>query len=148
MFEGYRTMKGTYFTQARLCIDSFNVIQLINEMFNKQLKAIMKGFDKDSDEYYLLKHKRFLLLKNRDSIDWFKQEYILKLGYYIYLLKVRELLFNIKPIIKEIYDLKETYIAFNRLKDKELIEVQFEVIINSFSSHSNAEVSKVGSTLN
>lgn len=148
MFEGYRTMKGTYFTQARLCIDSFHVIQLINEMFNKQLKAIMKGFDKDSDKYYLLKHKRFLLLKNGDSIDWFKQEYNRNLGYYIYLLKVRELLLNINPIIKEIYDLKETYIAFNRLKDKELIEVQFEVIINSFSSHPNAEVAKVGRTLN
>ena len=148
MFEGYRTLQGTYFKKARLCVDSFHVIQLINEMFNKQLKAIMKDFDKDSDEYYLLKHKRFILLKNGDSIDWFKQEYNHKLGYYIYLMKYRERLFNINPIIKEIYDLKEAYIKFNQLKDREAIKNQCEIIIKKFVSHPNVEGAKVGRTLN
>lgn len=97
----------------------------------------MKSFNRDSIEYYLLKKKRFILLKNGCSIDWLSHEYNRKLGYTLYLLRYKELLFNINPLIKEIYDLKESYIAFNRLKDKELITDQFDLIISRFYSHSN-----------
>lgn len=137
MVEGYRFLQHSYLKQARGCVDSFHIIQMINTMFNNQLKEIMKSFNRDSIEYYLLKKKRFILLKNGCSIDWLSHEYNRKLGYTLYLLRYRELLFNINPLIKEIYDLKESYIAFNRLKDKELITDQFDLIISRFYSHSN-----------
>ena len=148
MVEGYRFLQHSYLKQARVCVDSSHAIQMINTMFNNQLKAIMKSFNRDSIEYYLLKKKRFILLKNGSSIDWFSHEYNRKLGYTLYLLRYRELLFNINPLIKEIYDLKESYITFNRLKDKELITDQLDHIISRFYSHSNKEVSKVGRTMN
>ena len=148
MYEGYRFLTRHYFKKAKLCSDSFHIIQIINAMFNHQLKSIMKQYDYSSLEYYLLKKKRFILLKNSDSVDWYKQEYNHKLGYTVYYMKYRELLFNINPMIKEIYDLKEAYIQFNRLKDKDLIISQFDILISKFYGHSNQEISRVGRTLN
>lgn len=133
------------FKHALLCVDSFHVIQLINKMFHKELLRIMRNYDKDSIEYYLLKHKKYYLLKNSDSIkDWFKQEYNHKLGYHLYLMKYRELLFNIDPLIKELYELKEDYILFNRLKDKQIIIERFDELIYRFMNHENKEVVRVG----
>ena len=147
MYEGYRFLQRYYLKQSRLCVDSFHVIQLINTMFNNQLKMIMKRFEEGSLEYYLLKKKRYLLLKNSSSFDWYKQEYNHKLGYYVYLLKYRELLFNIDPLIKELYLLKEDYIQFNRSKNTERIHDEFEILISRFLSFPDKDISKVGRTL-
>ncbi|MEG0327804.1 MAG: ISL3 family transposase [Erysipelothrix sp.] len=148
MFEGYRSLQKMYFKHALLCVDSFHVIQLINTMFHKELLRIMRNYEKDSIEYYLLKHKKYFLLKNSDSVkDWYKQEYNHKLGYFLYLTRYRELLFNIDPLIKDLYELKVDYIAFNRLKDKELIIQRFDILLNRFINHENREIVRVGRTL-
>ncbi len=148
MFEGYRSLQKMYFKHALLCVDSFHVIQLINKMFHKELLRIMRNYDKDSIEYYLLKHKKYYLLKNSNLIkDWFKQEYNHKLGYHLYLMKYRELLFSIDPLIKELYELKEDYILFNRLKDKPIIIERFDELIYRFMNHENKEVVRVGRTI-
>jgi hypothetical protein len=86
-----------YFKQAKLCVDSFHVIQLILSMMDAQLKGFLRHYDRGSLEYYLLKQKRFVLLRNASSIEWYRQEYNRKLGYIVYLMKYRELLFNIHP---------------------------------------------------
>ena len=148
MYEGYRFLQRHYLNQARVCVDSFHIIQMINTMFNNQLKAIMNSFERNSIEYYLIKKKRFILLKNNSSINWFNHEYNHKLGYTLYLYKYKELLFNIDPLIKEIYDFKETYINFNRMKDREMIIDQLDQIINDFYNHPNKEISRVGRTMN
>ena len=98
-------------------------------------------------EYYLLKKKRYLLLKNSSSVDWHEHEYNHKLGYYVYLLRYRELLFNIDPLIKELYLLKEDYIQFNRLKDTRRIHDEFELLISRFLFFPDKDISKVGRTL-
>jgi len=116
-------------------------------MFNSHLKSLLKQFDRDSNEYYLLKSKRFVLLKNASSIDWYGQEYNRKLGRYVYVMTYRELLFNIHPIIKEIYDLKEEYITFNRLKDPSLLDQRFDILVHKFLSHSSLDVRRVGRSL-
>lgn len=43
----------------------------------------MRRFERDSKEYYLLKEKRFILLKNEDNIEWNKTSYSKKLKYHI-----------------------------------------------------------------
>lgn len=147
MYEGYRFLNPHYFKNTKFCADSFHVIQMINTMFNQQLKQIMKQVDYGSIEYYLLKQKRFILLKNSNSINWYQQEYNHKLGYHVYLMKYRQLLFDIHPLIKEIYDLKEDYLQFNRLKDKDTITRLLEIMISKFYSHPNQDVSRVGRTM-
>lgn len=69
------------------------------------------------------------------------------MGYHVYLMKYRQLLFDIHPLIKEIYDLKEDYLQFNRLKDKDTITRLFEIMISKFYSHPNKDVSRVGRTM-
>ncbi len=147
MYEGYRFLHRHYFPNAKLCIDSFHVIQLVLNMYNSQLKQLMKKVDRESIEYFLLKQKRFLLLKNNSSIDWLKQEYSRKLGYHVYLMKYRQMLFEIHPLIQEIYELKEAYIEFNRLRRREDVIQQMDILIQRFTSHHNTEVRRVGRTL-
>lgn len=69
MYEGFRVLKSTYLKQASVCIDSFHVIQLINAMFDNQLKSIMKWYEKGTPQYYLLKNKRLLLISNSNRVN-------------------------------------------------------------------------------
>ena len=50
--------------------------------------------------------------------------------------------------IKEFLNLKEDYLQFNRLKDKDTITRLLEIMISKFCSHPNQEVSRVGRTMN
>lgn len=71
------------FPKAKICIDSFHVISLIISKFEEYIRAMMRRFERDSKEYYLLKEKRFILLKNEDNIEWNKTSYSKKLKYHI-----------------------------------------------------------------
>lgn len=147
MYEGYRFLQRHYFKNAVVCVDSFHVIQLILSMYNKQLLSVLRNHLKGSDEYYLLKHKRFILLKNNSSIDWFKQEYNRKLNRYVYNETYKQLLFQIDPMISEIYNLKEEYIGFNRLRTKELAIERIDTLITKFKTNENQEIQRVGRSL-
>jgi transposase len=59
-------------------------------------------------------------------------------------LKYKQLLFEIDPLIKEIYELKELYINFNRRRSSELVADQLDRITKRFINHSNTEVKRVG----
>jgi len=147
MYIGFRNLQSLHFPNAKLCIDSFHVIKLISDMYNNFLKSLLKSYDDSSTEYYLLKQKRFVLLKNSNKIDWFKDVYDRKLGYHTNPLRYRELLFNINPLIKDIYYLKEDYITFNRLQDISVIPDKFDHLVQRFTSHPHKDVRKVGRTL-
>jgi hypothetical protein len=137
MYVGFRQLQMTHFPHAKLCVDSFHVIKLINDMFNNFLKSLLRIYDDSSVEYYLLKQKRFVLLINQNKIDWFESRYDRKLGYHTNPLRYRELLFNIDPLIKEIYYLKEDYLSFNRLRDPSVIPDRFDHITRQFLSHNH-----------
>ena len=83
MYSEFHRLAKSYFPRAEICVDSLHVINLINESFQKLLISKMKSYDNNSKEYYLLKKKRYLLLKNKDLIDWFNRTYDRKLKYYI-----------------------------------------------------------------
>ena len=147
MYSGFRNLQSIHFPSAKLCIDSFHVIKLINDMFNSIIKSLLRSYHNSSIEYYLLKHCRFVLLKNSNKIDWFESRYDRKLGYHTNPLHYRELLFNLNPLIKDIYNLKEDYITLNRLKDIFVIPDKFNIIVHRFCSYSHKDVRKVGRTL-
>ena len=62
-------------------------------------------------------------------------------------MKYRQMLFEIHPLIQEIYELKEAYIEFNRLRRREDVIQQMDILIQRFTSHHNTEVRRVGRTL-
>lgn len=123
MYSGFINMANTLFPKAKICIDSFHVISLIVSKFEEHIRRTMRLFDRDSKEYYLLKDKRFVLLKNENSIDWNQTSYSRKLGYHISNRKLKELIFDIDPALKTYYELKENYISFNRNKTIESNEL-------------------------
>lgn len=147
MYDGFRIIKSSYLKNARVCIDAFHVIQLINTMFNNQLKIIMKRHDYGSDAYYLLKKKRKLLLSNQVRIQWEHRAYNHHFKYTISNHKLREMMFEIDPLIKDLYELKEEYLWINSLRDKELVESKLTEFISKCAHFNHKEVKRVGRTL-
>jgi len=147
MYEGFRYISNIYFPNARLCVDSFHVIQLINNNFHDILKSLLRDYAKGSDEYYLLKSQKALLLHNSSTIKWFDEHYDHHYRYHLNSLNLKERLFRIDPIIREAYELKEEYIAFNRLRDIEVIKPKLDILINKFLTFPHPNFRKVGRTL-
>lgn len=56
MWEPYRDIAHLYFKNAKVCVDNFHVVKLINYAFIKVRIRVMRKYEKNSDEYYLLKN--------------------------------------------------------------------------------------------
>lgn len=147
MYKGYLHIAQTLFPQAKVCIDSFHIIQLILAEFDSYLRSVMKQCERDSINYYLLKKQRSLILKNENRINWYESHYHHKLGYTAYNYKLRELIFAIDPKIEDYYRLKEDYIVFNRSTELQSIERKLDTIINRFMISDDSGFKKVGRTL-
>ena len=123
-----------YFPNAESVVDSFHVIQWINMELDKFLRTLQKSFaDRDakreiekskeagrqvrlpmSDEVYLLKNYRFFLLSNADSIKYHEEPHMDR--HFRYLMRTsdyEERFFSIDPSLKELRELKESYVCFN-----------------------------------
>ena len=80
----------------------------------------MKSYDNNSKEYYLLRKKRYLILKNKDLIEWFSRTYDRKLKYYI----------SKNQLVNLILEFKNTdYDGFKSIS--KTLKSNFEYIINS-----------------
>ena len=69
MFQLYKDVAEVYFPCAKICIDSFHVIQQVNNAFNSIRIRVMKSFETTSEEYQLLKRFNWVLMKNSTRID-------------------------------------------------------------------------------
>lgn len=83
LYETYRQVQKIYFPKAILCCDSFHVIKNINLILKNERIKIMKRYNTDSVEYYLLKKFNFLLMKDSSKIEYIKAKYNKKLKRYI-----------------------------------------------------------------
>ena len=94
-------------------VDSFHVIKNINESLKNLRIHVMYKQDKDSAEYYLLKHWNYLLMMRRGNIEDNIPQYNKKIGYAINKPQILELILDIDPILKKAYEWKEEYLDFN-----------------------------------
>ena len=130
----YKSVIYRRFKDITICIDSFHVVQLLNTYLDTIRKKVMRDYDdnKGSHEYYLLKHKNYLLFKSLEDIKTER----LDNRHYNMLMSESELLDNLLKIdntLTRAYYLKEDYLAFNSLfgvKTKEEIEVILDNYIN------------------
>ena len=65
MYRPYKDIVSVYFKKAVICVDSFHVIKLLNDCLSKVRINLMKRYETDSLEYYLLKRFNFLLFDNK-----------------------------------------------------------------------------------
>ena len=65
MYDNYREIVKRRFSNALIVIDSFHVMKHINEALDEVRLKVMRRFAENerSDEYYLLKHKKYVLFK-------------------------------------------------------------------------------------
>ncbi len=79
MWDTYRDIASVYLPDAKICVDSFHVIALINRAFTKVRVRVMNSFDRKSDEYYLLKKYTWLLNKAYREIPSNQKLYVLNI---------------------------------------------------------------------
>ena len=147
MWEPYKDIAITYFNKAIISVDPFHVIEHINTALKKVRVRIMKKYDSKSDEYYLLKHFNWLLNKSFFKLKDGETELNRRLTLYLNNVSTLYLLLKIDDELKYAYDLKERYLSFNKLKNKEFAAEQLNEIINEYKLSGINEFIEVASTL-
>lgn len=94
----------------------------------------MKRYDKDSQEYYLLKNFNYLLMKDSSKTEDNKPRYNKKLKRYINQPQLLELILNIDKNLKEAYELKKSYLIFNSTSNFENACKALSQIIGEYAS--------------
>lgn len=133
MYLPYKQIIETYFKKAIICADSFHVIKTLNDDLKKVRIRIMKKYDTDSQEYYLLKHFNYLLLDRSINLDN-EPKYNKKLDRYINLNGILQLILSIDDELAKAYYLKEKYTTFNKDSTIEQARENYEDILNEFIS--------------
>ena len=118
MYDVYREVAKVYFPNAKICVDSFHVIQLINRTLTSIRIRIMNSYKRDSDEYKLLKKFHWILTKNSSKIEWDK---VIDLHRYSALLETRyptprrilNRMLDLNVELSIAYELKEEYLFIN-----------------------------------
>lgn len=109
----YKQFAHHYCKKSIVMVDSFHVVKNINEALKNLRIHVMYKQDKDSVEYYLLKHWSYLLMKRNGDVENNDSKYNKKIGYAINKVGILELILKIDPILKRAYQWKEDYLNFN-----------------------------------
>lgn len=133
MYLPYKQIVNMYFKKAIICVDSFHVIKTLCDDLKKVRIRIMKKYDTDSQEYYLLKHFNYLLMDRTINLDN-EPKYNKKLDRYINLNGILQLILSIDDDLTKAYYLKEEYIIFNRDSSYQEATEGYEEILNNFIS--------------
>lgn len=134
-YRNYQLIPEKFFPNACTILDSFHVIKIIIERLNTYIYKVMKRYQerdkkrmeeknhdtnsdhktiKDSQEVVLLKNYRWVLLKNRDEINYSTKRYYHKrLGMVVDTFTIEKMFLDLDPNFRELRDLKEAYIQFN-----------------------------------
>lgn len=162
LYENYRDIAHTYFPKALVCADSFHVIENLNKCFNDVRLRCRRNADEDMT--YWLTKLRYLF--NTDIYLDNRPKYNRTLGRYMNRRGMRDYMLDAYPDLKEAYELKESYISFNRsakaknAKEELLKQVEafgnssvkemktfynlllnwFDEIINSFTLHNGKRI--------
>lgn len=135
MYNNYIDYVSKYFPNAVAVVDSFHVIQWVVRKIDQYIRALINKFkDRDREEYqknhpystfekpsipisnevYLLKNFKWLILANQSSIHYkngltMDRHFHCLMNTYDY----EDRLFMIDPKLREFRDLKELYVSFN-----------------------------------
>lgn len=136
MWEPYLDIATTYFKNATIAIDSFHVLKEMGFALDKVRRRIMSGYQKGSEEYYLLKKWNDLLFS--DQSPWGEKMKIkgLRNGWYNKY-QIQQKILNIH---RDLRTAQEFYILYKRQNQVTNIEGA-ESMINGFIN--NQEIIKV-----
>jgi transposase len=145
MYKPFINYSVKYFPNAVVAIDSFHVVHWIIKEIQKYIRTLTKQYLKrdiklykqreaaamreltmhQSDEVYILKKYAWLVLTNLENIDYSQ---IAKVDshfrYFMDTYEKERKLFTIAPELREMRDLKELYVRFNKAHYDNLFEVE------------------------
>lgn len=138
MWESYRDLAQRYFKNAKIAIDSFHVMETVNNAINKiRLSAMQKynqkteNLDDNHPYYYFLKKYRYYLTKDFDDIPS-KRFYNKKLKMWMDKYSLRNYILNIDDSIRTAYELTTKYREFNRTANIDSCTEEFDELIELF----------------
>lgn len=145
MYNPYLAFAGTYFPNAICAIDSYHVVQWLLNKINSFLLSLCRKYEErdrlhiikmeqenrplkkgwKSDEVYLLKRHKWIMLKNQNNIDYTSKSRIDRhFGFYMDTYSYEERFFRIDPALEPMRNLKEKYIDFNSRYSGNPVEAQ------------------------
>ena len=131
MYLPYKQISKLYFKKALICVDSFHLIKHLNESLQKVRIRVLRSYDTDSIQYYLLKKWKCLLFDRTIELDN-KGKYNKRLGRYVNYRQLLELILAIHPDLKKAYELKERYTIFNATSSYDEAKANFDDIYRDF----------------
>lgn len=131
MYQPYRDIARIYFKKAIICADSFHVIKHLNDDLSQIRIRIMKLYDTDSIEYYLLKRFRFLLFDRSINLDN-KAKFNKRLNRFINYRQLLDMILSIHIDLYNGYKLKELYMAFNSTSNYTNLSQRLKSITDQF----------------
>lgn len=177
MYNPYINYTKRYFPNSIAIIDSFHVISwlihyiiihinsLKKEFQNRDRKEFKEKLIREnkpyddiyindnlpvSKEVYLLHHYRWLLLQNRDNINYrIERKYNRKFKMYLNTYDYEKMFFETDDSLAKIRCLKEKYIEFNstKEKDKNKISASLSELIEEYSKSEFGFIRKFAETL-
>ncbi len=139
MYKPFINYASKYFPNAVVAIDSFHVVHWIINEIQKHIRSLIREYlkrdreihqkkealamrdlvMKQSDEVYILKKYSWLVLTNQDNIHYacdLKKDTHFR--YYMSVSDKENKLFSLAPELKDMRDLKEYYVKFNKTEFK------------------------------
>lgn len=154
MWDTYREIAEIYFKNAKIAVDSFHVIQHLNNAMISIRLRIMRKYDKRTKSllandmyYYMIKKFHYFFIKNFEDIyngpieirkmrtKWTKDE-------------IRKYLLTIDDDLKYAYYLKEKYREFNLTASYETCDEEFDELIEEFRNSHLEEFREFGKMIN
>ena len=131
MYRNYNDLVEIYFKRAVICVDSFHVIEHLNNSLNKLRIRIMNTYNTDSQEYYLLKTWNNLLFDRTRNLDN-KGRYNKKMKRVMNYRQIRETILDIDPVLRQAWELKELYMDFNSTCEYKKADEKLTEILQQF----------------
>lgn len=145
LYNTYRSIIKMRLPKAKICADPFHVIKNYNDALDKVRIRIMKSYQKDSVEYYLLKNFNWTLFK--DEVHENEAKWNKKLKRYINYPQILDLILKISDELTTAYYLKSDYVFFNKHSCLEKAEEELWNHIEEMKKSGIKEILKLKDTL-
>jgi len=153
MWEPYLDIAKRYFRSAKIAIDSFHIMETINNAMNNVRIAVMQRFNLKTEDlednhpyYYVLKKYRFYFVTEFDKITD-KRFYNRKLGMWVDKHSLMKYMLDIDERLQKAYSLTARYREFNKTATISNCEDELEILIDDFFNSNLSVFFEVAKTL-
>lgn len=173
MYKPYIAYSGDIFPNATPVVDSFHVISWLLNKINLYINEVKKRYQAEdrkklseknyktnsnhkttteSREVTLLKRHRWILLKNKDNINYSEKSYRVSGlgGSYLNTYQLEKMFLDLDPHFREIRSLKELYINFNKdnINTPNEAAIELDELITTYKNSSISLFNEFGELLN